>query len=410
MTEVGIIPEDWEVKRVDSFTSVVTGATPSTVVKEFWENGTIRWMASGELNYKKVDDVVGRITKKGYDSASTHLVPPYSVLIGLAGQGKTRGTAAYNTVELCTNQSIASILPNNDFAPLFLYYYIDSQYENLRRLSAGDGGRGGLNLSIINSLLVPFPSIEEQKKIGESLQEMDALISSLEIKISKKRQIKEGTMQLLLTGKKRLPGFDCEWVEKTIGKIGYTYSGITGKTKDDFGNGDAQFITFLNVLNNVVIDTNIFEKVNIRPSEGQNAVQKGDLFFNTSSETPEEVGICAVLNQDVSNLYLNSFCFGYRLTDENVLGHYLAYFWRSKKGREIMTTLAQGATRYNLSKVYFNKTSIMLPPSIDEQKAIVEILDTMDAEIHALVIERDKYLLIKQGMMQDLLTGKTRLV
>jgi len=407
-SKIGILPEDWDIKTISQITTVVTGATPSTDVKEYW-GGNIPWMASGELNLKIVKSVQGRITKAGYNSASTHMIPPYCVLIGLAGQGKTRGTAAYNIIPLCTNQSIASILPQNDFCSKYLYYYLDSQYEYLRALSSGDGGRGGLNLKLINNITIPFPPIEEQKRIAAALTDVDELIAALNQKIEKKRQIKEGAMQQLLTGKTRLPGFTEPWRDVQVGKIGYTYSGITGKSKKDFGQGDAQYITFLNVLNNPVINTAIFERVNISPNEGQNAVQKDDLFFNTSSETPEEVGICSVLNEDIADLYLNSFCFGYRLTDTNVFGHYLAYFWRSKQGRYTMTKLAQGATRYNLSKAYFNRVIITVPQTKKEQIAIVEVLSDMDEEIRQLEEKRDKYTLVKQGMMQELLTGKIRL-
>lgn len=107
-TELGIIPDDWEVKRISDFTSIITGGTPSTLRPEYW-GGNIMWMSSGELNKKFVFDVEGRITTEGLLNSSTHMIPPFCVLIGLAGQGKTRGTAAYNYISLCTNQSIAAI-------------------------------------------------------------------------------------------------------------------------------------------------------------------------------------------------------------------------------------------------------------------------------------------------------------
>lgn len=199
-----------------------------------------------------------------------------------------------------------------------------------------------------------------------------------------------------------------DWTVKRIGKIGYTYSGLTGKGKDDFGKGDARYITFLNVLNNPILKTDIFEKVDVAEGEHQNKAIKGDLFFNTSSETPEEVGICSLLDEDVPNLYLNSFCFGYRLTDPDVDGLYLSYFFRSKQGRDIMSTLAQGATRYNLSKEYFNKTLIAFPP-LSQQKKIAKSLSGIDALIAKQDDAIEKKQLIKEGLMQELLTGKKRL-
>ena len=199
-----------------------------------------------------------------------------------------------------------------------------------------------------------------------------------------------------------------DWSVKQIGKIGYTYSGLTGKGKNDFGKGNSRYITFLNVLNNPVLRTDIFEKVSVSDGEHQNLALRGDLFFNTSSETPEEVGICALLDDDVPNLYLNSFCFGYRLTDPEVDGLFLSYLFRSKTGRDIMTMLAQGATRYYLSKESFNKTLIAFPP-FEEQKKIAEALSGVDDLIVALDEAIAKKQQIKEGLMQQLLTGKNHL-
>jgi type I restriction enzyme S subunit len=141
--------EGWEESTVGRISNtVIAGGTPSTSEKNFW-GGDVRWMNSGELNYKKVYEVQGRITGEGLSNSSTKLIPPRCVLIGLAGQGKTRGTVAMNMVELCTNQSIAAIFPNDSaFNSDFLYHDLDKRYDELRRLSAGGEGRGGLNLGI----------------------------------------------------------------------------------------------------------------------------------------------------------------------------------------------------------------------------------------------------------------------
>ena len=148
----------------------------------------------------------------------------------------------------------------------------------------------------------------------------------------------------------RLKGFDGEWDKKIMGDLGTTYSGLSGKSKTDFGNGNALYITFLNVLTNAIIDTSSFQNVDVRKGERQNEVKKGDLLFNTSSETPSEVGMCSVMGEEIPNLYLNSFCFGFRLNDRSIDSLFFAYLMRSPIGRRLMTLLAQGATRYNLSK------------------------------------------------------------
>ena len=194
---------EWEPKRIGDFTDCTAGGTPSTFIPEYWD-GTIRWMNSGELNNKIVHDVEGRITERGLRESSTKIVPPRCVLIGLAGQGKTRGTVAINTVELCTNQSIAVIYPNESFVPEYLYHNLDARYEELRGMSTGGGGRGGLNLRIILSIAVPFPHVDEQHAMAAVLTDMDAEIAVLEARRNKTRDLKQAMMQELLTGKTRL--------------------------------------------------------------------------------------------------------------------------------------------------------------------------------------------------------------
>jgi type I restriction enzyme, S subunit len=193
----------WATKRIGEFAECTAGGTPNTNVPSYW-GGTIRWMNSGELNLKQVDEVGGRITTDGLHSSSAKLLPASCVLIGLAGQGRTRGTVAMNTIPLCTNQSIAAVLPNSNFVPEYLYHNLDNRYDELRALSTGDGGRGGLNLTIIGSIEVPFPAVSEQSAIAKVLSDMDAEIAALEARRDKTRALKHGMMQELLTGRIRL--------------------------------------------------------------------------------------------------------------------------------------------------------------------------------------------------------------
>ena len=195
---------EWNQFRLGEMTEIYSGGTPSTTISEYW-GGSIPWMSSGELNNKKIYDVEGRITQKGMQNSSAHLIPKYCVLIGLAGQGKTRGTAAYNYISLCTNQSIAAIYPNDKkFDSRFLYYIIDSMYESLRELSSGDGGRGGLTKGLISNLEIYMPEVPEQQAVAQVLSDMDSEIEQLEKNLAKYQQIKQGMMQELLTGRIRL--------------------------------------------------------------------------------------------------------------------------------------------------------------------------------------------------------------
>lgn len=419
-TEVGVIPQDWEVRKVSDIFSFLKTNTLSRDSLNYYA-GEVKNVHYGDILVKYGEILNADEKEIPYINFDTKLGsnPSYlqsgDIIMADTAEDEVVGKSSeiINVSEKIVSGLHTMVLrPQTDFAPKYLGYFFNSSLYHDQLLPYMQGIKVlSLSKTAVGQTYIIYPkNINEQIAISSSLSEIDELMAGLGEQIEKKRQIKEGAMQQLLTGKTRLPGFTQPWREVQIGKIGYTYPGITGKSKDDFNRGDARYITFLNVLNNPVIDTSIFERVNISPTEGQNAAHKGDLFFNTSSETPEEVGICAVLNDEIQDLYLNSFCFGYRLTDDSVLGHYLAYFWRSKRGREIMTSLAQGATRYNLSKAYFNKVNLTIPQTKDEQIAIVDVLNTMDDEICQLEAEHDKYTLIKQGMMQELLTGKIRLV
>lgn len=194
---------EWSERQIGDFTNCTAGGTPSTFIDSYW-GGKIRWMNSGELHQRFVTEVEGRITKEGLENSSTKMIPPKCVLIGLAGQGKTRGTVAINLLELCINQSIAAIYPSPRHVSEYLYYNLESRYEELRSLSSGEGGRGGLNLTIINSISVPMPEYSEQEAIAAVLRDMDAEIDTLDAQSDKVKLLKQGMMQELLTGRIRL--------------------------------------------------------------------------------------------------------------------------------------------------------------------------------------------------------------
>lgn len=200
-----------------------------------------------------------------------------------------------------------------------------------------------------------------------------------------------------------------DWHNVTIGNLGSTYNGLTGKKASDFGHGVAKYVPFINVIYNPIIDVNSLCCVDIKPSEYQNAVIKGDLLFNTSSETPEEVAMCSYVNIDIQNLYLNSFCFGFRLNDSNVSGLFLSYLFRSEFGRSLMLELAQGSTRYNLQKKKFLQAELHIPQILAEQERIAEALSDVDALIKELDALIDKKRMVLKATMQDLLTARRRL-
>ena len=410
-TEVGVIPEDWEVrplKKISPSQSVGLVINPTSY---FDERGTVPMLVGSNITANRIHwQSAQRISDTSNMAIAASRLATQDLITVRVGEP---GVTAVVPPELdgCNCASVMIVRQHQTFDSHWLCYVMNSKIglEQVKHVQYGTAQKQ-FNISDAVNFLFPVPTLAEQEAIAEALSDADALIESLEQLLTKKRQIKKGAMQELLTGKKRLPGFSREWEVKWLGDIGATFSGLTGKTKHDFGHGAARYITFMNIMTNVVIDCGTFEFVDIKPTEAQNRVAKGDLFFNGSSETPEEVGMCAVLAQDVRDVFLNSFCFGFRFRDGAPAdGLYLAYFFRSREGRELLKSLAQGATRYNLSKTALLKVVFPLPQRA-EQTAIATVLSDMDTEIAALETKLAKARQIKQGMMQELLTGRIRLI
>lgn len=196
----------------------------------------------------------------------------------------------------------------------------------------------------------------------------------------------------------RFGGYDTEWETKKLGEIGTTYTGLSGKTKDDFGKGDGRFVPYMNVFTNPLTSSKQLEKVGI--DEKQNEVKKGDVFFTTSSETPGEVGMSSVWLHDIKNVYLNSFCFAYRPTI-NIESYYLAYLLRSSEIRKQFSFLAQGISRYNISKGKAMEISIPLP-SNSEQSKIGNYFKELDELIRLQEQKHEKFLNLKKAMLDKM--------
>ena len=171
-----------------------------------------------------------------------------------------------------------------------------------------------------------------------------------------------------------LGSFDFSWEQRKLGEMGQTYTGLSGKTKGDFGHGQARFVTYMNVFSNPISNPEMTEPIEIDPK--QNEVEVGDAFFTTSSETPEEVGMSSILLEKRGKTYLNSFCFGFR-PSEKIDSYYLAYMLRSESTRAKIILLAQGISRYNISKNKVMEIAVSLP-SLDEQKMIGQYFSQLD--------------------------------
>ena len=192
--------DDWEQRKVSDVAEICTGGTPSTGIEKYWYPKEIPWLSSGEVHKKYITYTDNKISVEGMNNSSARMIPENSVLIALAGQGKTRGTVAINRIPLTTNQSIAAMAFSNEVVPEFVFCNLESRYEEIRRMSSGDGSRGGLNKQIIGEMEIPYTSKEEQTKIGAYFFNLDNLITLHQRKLEEMKNQKKALMQLLLTG------------------------------------------------------------------------------------------------------------------------------------------------------------------------------------------------------------------
>ncbi|EPG3455165.1 restriction endonuclease subunit S [Klebsiella oxytoca] len=420
-TDVGIIPEDWMVMNIAKTMRLVNGYgfKPSQ-----WKKEGLPIIRIQNLN----DPHASCNYFPGNVDAKFHIKKGDLLFAWSGSKGVSFGARVWQGQKAILNQHIFKVIPDENIVTAeFSYLVLCKVQEQVEKMAHGfKSSFVHVKKGDLENTPLPIPPKEEQQSIANVLTNTDELITALEQLISKKKAIKTATMQQLLTGRTRLPQFakrpngalkGCksseigmipeDWETVAMGDMGTTYGGLSGKSKNDFGSGNSLYIPFTNIMANVIINVNLLDRVKVH--EIQNSVLPGDLLFNGSSETPEEVCFCSLLSDEIDKLYLNSFCFGFRSNSQpKYLPLYLAYWFRSNAGRTAVSMMAQGSTRYNISKSQFLTLKIVIP-SIQEQTAIATILSDMDIELEALEKKLAKLRDIKQGMMEQLLTGRIRL-
>lgn len=262
-----------------------------------------------------------------------------------------------------------------------------------------------LTVPTLANYLLRFPStIEEEKKIGQCFSQIDHLITLHQHKLELQKKLKAFFLQNMFpeegetVPRIRFKGFTRDWEQRKLGEIGSTFTGLSRKTKEDFGHGDARFVTYMNVYSNSIADLAMTERVEI--DQTQNSVKYGDIFFTTSSETPNEVGMSSVWLGNTENTYLNSFCFGYR-PEVKVNPYYMAYMLRSPNVRNKLIILAQGISRYNISKNRVMDIEVPMP-DLSEQKEIGQYFFNLDNLITLHQRKIDQLQTVKKFMLQNL--------
>ena len=401
-----MVPKGWQKYAVGELcTSIVPGRNKPKVF-----DGDIPWVTTPEINGRYIPSKlqVNYVSTTALSDAGGKIVPKGAVVMAAVGE---LGLIAITSEPVVLNQQlhafVCSKLVNNEF----LAYWLTTQKPYMESI-ASKTTIPYMNKTNCESIPVLLPPLVEQFKIAQILSTWDKAISVTEKFLANSQQQKKALMQQLITGKKRLldekgERFSGEWEYTIFGNLGDTYTSLTGKTKEDFGAGKP-YIPYINIFKNSRIDIQSLEYVQVNDDERQSVVKYGDIFFTTSSETPEEVGMSSVLLEGVSEVFLNSFCFGFRLNNfETLIPEYARYLFRSEHVRRQISTLGQGATRYNLSKRQLIKLELKLP-CVDEQQKIATVLSVADDEITTLEKKLACLKDEKKALMQQLLTGKRR--
>ena len=400
LTEVGVIPEDWRVMPISSLCDIISGGTPSTSFSAFWLNGDIPWCTPSDItetNGKYIYRTDRNITSLGLAKSSANLLPEGSLLLCSRA---TIGEVKIAKTEIATNQGFKSLVCNyvdNEF----MYYKVLTLKDKLLQFSIGSTFLE-FSKKDIEKLQIDIPQPEEQTAIATVLSDMDALLDSLDCLIAKKRDIKQAAMQELLTGKTRLPGFEGEWEVKRLGDIANIQRGASPRPIDSpvwfDRNSTVGWVRIADITNAGRFLNETTQRLSSLGVKESRPVAAGSLIMSICAT----VGRPIITNIDVC-IHDGFVVFGKLETDQMFIYYVLKWIepdW-SKHG--------QTGSQMNLNTGLINGTKIKLP-SLSEQTAIAKVLSDMDAEIEALEERRTKTQNIKQGMMQELLTGKTRLI
>ena len=396
--------DDWEETTLENLAEVERGkfsVRPRNDPRYF----------GGEMPFVQTGDVTGSdMYLKGYSQTLnadgikvSKVFPADTILITIAAN---IGDTTITQYAVACPDSVVAIQAKKDLAnTIFLKNLIDLQKENLDS-QATQNAQKNINLQVLKPLQLIAPSKAEQTKIATFLSVVDEKISQLSQKLHLLGQYKQGMMQKLFSQQIRFKADDGsefgEWESKKLNEIGQSFNGLVGKSKEDFGEGEA-YITYKQIFDHRKINLDNVNFVNIQPNDTQNIVKKGDLFFTTSSETADEVAYCSAILDDFEfPLYLNSFCFGYRPHSAEILNsEYASFYFRSEIFRNKIKHLAQGSTRFNISKTAFMKVVIHLP-MLEEQTKIANFLSAIDQKIDVVSEQLEQAKLWKKGLLQQM--------
>ena len=383
-TELGLLPEDWEVKRIVDIATITTG---SQNTQDKVDGGKYPFYVRSQ-NVERIDTYI-------YDTEG----------VVTAGDGVGTGKIFHRVRGKFGLHQRCYLMHNLLGVNVDYFYWIFSIrfYERVMGMTA-KSSVDSVRREMIADMLLPIPPIEEQRRIASALTSIDNLIDSLDRLIAKKRDIKQGAMQQLLSGKKRLKGFTEPWVEKKLGDVVTNSIGLTYSPNNVKKYGTL-VLRSSNIKNGkLIFEDNVFVEMSI-PERAK--VHTNDLLVCVRNGSKALIGKSAVITEDAEGMAFGAFMTILRANGIEQI--FLNYYWQTdfiqKQVRDNM-----GATINQITNADISDFDIYVPSYLPEQQAIASVLTSMDNELSALEAKRKKYEQIKQGMMQQLLTGRIRLI
>lgn len=389
-TELCQIPEDWDIGTfADFLITFSAGATPYRGIPDNFV-GTIPWISSGELNYCEIENTREHISSDAQKNTHLTLHKPGTFLIAITGleAAGTRGRCAFVKIPTTTNQSCLAINSTDKMTVKYLFWFY-RQWSDYLAFNFSQGSKQqSFTAEIVKRLPLYAPKYKEQERIAEALSDLDKLICELDTLIEKKRSIMQGTMQDLLTVRRRLPGFDEPWKEETVDNICIRFDNLR-----------------------IPVAEALRKKGNI-PYYGANGIQDYVDGFTHDGEyiLLAEDGANNLIDYPIryvkGKIWVNNHAHVLQGKPNKADTRYLSY---GLKTIDFESNIV-GNGRAKLNAKTLMDLRVVIPSTTAEQIAIAEVLSDMDAEIETLESKRDKYIAVRQGMMQQLLTGKIRLI
>ncbi|MDO5005542.1 MAG: restriction endonuclease subunit S [Ligilactobacillus salivarius] len=386
----------WERKKLGDVAKITPGGTPSKNISNYWYPKEIPWLSSGEINKEIIFSTDGMISKKGFNNSSAKWIKQDSVLIALAGQGKTRGKVAINRIPLTTNQSIAGIEPSNEVYYKFLYHQLTKDYLKLRLISSGDGSRGGLNKKLLNDYAVNLSSIDEQHKLGILLSHIDNTLQLHERKCEELALIKKALLQKLfpkndeVAPEVRYKNFNDAWEQRRFKDISKLSQGLQIAISKRFthpGDGKLFYIT------NEFLNPNSTVKYYIDSPTKNVIAEKTDILMTRTGNTGKVV-------TDVEGVYHNNF-FKISYNNSKIDRWFLYYLLNSYPIQREILVRAGNSTIPDLNHNDFYGIKIYIP-TIEEQIKIGTFLTKVDSLIALHQYKLKKLKQLKKFLLQNM--------